>query len=54
MSQGGSEGLIVTTLFGMHCLAIDVIRLEMFDAYVSRLSLRSESQSVSAALVRRS
>ena len=54
VSQGGSEGLILTTLFGIHCLAISSMRLEIFVVYVSRLSSRSEAQSVSAALVRRS
>ena len=54
VSQGGSEGLILKTLFGIHCLAISSMRLEIFVVYVSRLSSRSEAQSVSAALVRSS
>ena len=29
VSQGGSEGLILTTLFGIHCEAISSMRLEI-------------------------
>ena len=54
MSHGRSEGLILTTLFGMQSLAIDSQRVVIFIAYVSRLSSRSALQSVSAALDRRS
>ena len=51
VSQGGSAGLILTTLFGMHCLAICSMRLEIFVVYVSRLSSRSEANLFQQLLI---